>query len=58
MNKQCIISTILYTFVDDKERKDFNKFRFSCKSICVCICLIQNYRDTKFINNGAHQEKK
>ena len=31
---------------------------FSCKSICVCICLIQNYRDTKFINNGAHQEKK
>ena len=28
MNKQCIISTILYTFVDDKERKDFKRFRF------------------------------
>ena len=42
-----------------KKGKTLKDSVFSCKSICVCICLIQNYRDTKFIdnNNGAHQEK-
>ena len=59
MNKQCIISTILIHLLMIKKGKTLKDSVFSCKSICVCICLIQNYRDTKFINNnGAHQEKK
>lgn len=37
MNKQCIISTILYTFVDDKERKDCNKFRFLVANLYVFV---------------------
>lgn len=37
MNKQCIISTILYTFVDDKERKDSNKFRFLVANLYVFV---------------------
>lgn len=37
MNKQCIISTILYTFVDDKERKDFKRFRFLVANLYVFV---------------------